>query len=337
MDERHPSGEWEVEQCEECGFDSGRWNVHDTDSLMAGLGFWWRHATDSVPTAALIARPEGGVWSALEYGLHSALVTAINRAGIEMILAEDGVALPSPPDLGDGIGDDDRPLELDAGRVVSDLEREGDALAVLARRTPPRAWAHLGRLGEQELAAGWLLFHAVHDATHHMMDVARGLAVLGAGTVMATGSVDQLNVSHGGVPKLPVSVADVTRSGLAGDVQQSKRHHGRPFQALCLWSSEVIAGLAEEGHPIGAGFAGENVTISGLDWTALRPGTRLLIGTVVAELSFPATPCTKQRGWFSDGDFARIDFDVDPARTRWYAWVRQPGRIETGDSVAQAT
>lgn len=61
-----------------------------------------------------------------------------------------------------------------------------------------------------------------------------------------TGSVEQLNRSGGGVPKVAVDSVTVTHSGVTGDRQKVRYHHGRPWQALCLWSTEVIATLAAE-------------------------------------------------------------------------------------------
>jgi MOSC domain-containing protein YiiM len=135
------------------------------------------------------------------------------------------------------------------------------------------------------------------------------------------------------VPKRPVAGGSVGRRGLAGDHQAERRHHGRPFQALCLWSTEVIDALAQAGHPISPGAAGENLTLSGLDWATLRPGARLRVGTALAELSFPATPCVKQTRWFADGDFGRIGHTRNPQWTRWYAWVREPGAVQPGDAA----
>ena len=147
--------------------------------------------------------------------------------------------------------------------------------------------------------------------------------------------VHQINISGGGVPKLPVDGrVDVYKHGMHGDVQNDKRHHGGPLQTLCLYSLEVIQALQHEGHPIEAGSAGENVTISGLDWDALEPGDRLKIGaTLVAELTLPATPCAKNAGWFSDRDYHRIDGELYPGSSRWYARVLAEGAIETGDPV----
>jgi MOSC domain-containing protein YiiM len=57
------------------------------------------------------------------------------------------------------------------------------------------------------------------------------------------------------------------------------------------------------------------------------------VGGATAEISFPATPCKKQTRWFADGDFRRIDYDRNPQWVRWYAWVREPGRVAEGDAV----
>src|SRR5207249_2582099 len=105
------------------------------------------------------------------------------------------------------------------------------------------------------------------------------------------------------------------------------------FQALCLWSADVIGELSSAGHPIKPGLAGENLTLTGLDWSSLRPGARLRVGRALIELSYPATPCKKQTRWFADGDFARISHERNPQWVRWYAWVREPGDVHAGDDV----
>jgi MOSC domain-containing protein YiiM len=148
------------------------------------------------------------------------------------------------------------------------------------------------------------------------------------------GRVAGLHVSPGGVPKTPVPTADVGWRGLAGDRQATRRHHGRVWQAVCLWSADVIGELQREGHPIFPGAAGENVTLAGLDWGALRPGKRLALGAdVVVEVTLPALPCAANAGWFADGDFTRIDHRRHPGSSRLYALVVRPGRIALGDDV----
>ncbi|MDX1691769.1 MAG: MOSC domain-containing protein [Acidimicrobiia bacterium] len=148
-----------------------------------------------------------------------------------------------------------------------------------------------------------------------------------------SGSVVQLNRSGGGVPKLPVSEGTVGPRGLEGDAQATRRHHGRPWQALCLWSAEVVDAFAADGHPIAYGSAGENMTIGGLDWSDVQPGVRLRVGSALAEVSAYALPCSTNSRWFLDGDHALMHHERGPV-SRVYAWVREPGAVATGDEVS---
>ncbi|WP_436794290.1 MOSC domain-containing protein [Actinospongicola halichondriae] len=173
---------------------------------------------------------------------------------------------------------------------------------------------------------------AVHAGVHGLRDLSRVLHQVGAGVPTRVGSVVQLSASDGGVPKAAITTAEVGFRGLVGDRQANRKHHGRPFQALCLWSTEVIDALADEGHPIGPGLAGENVTVAGIDWSTLRPGVRLLIGNVTCEISGWAEPCRKNDQWFI-GRSDRMDHRLHPGWSRAYAWVLEPGTITTGDPV----
>lgn len=155
----------------------------------------------------------------------------------------------------------------------------------------------------------------------------------GMGPKQHTGRVAGLHVSPGGVPKFPVEATEVGWRGLAGDTHASRVHHGRIFQAVCLWSSEVIRRLVREGHPIFPGAAGENVTVAGVDWAELRPGSRLLVGGALLEITVPALPCSKNAGWFLGGDFNRMHHERHPGDSRLYALVVRPGRVVLGDDV----
>src|SRR3712207_5932930 len=92
------------------------------------------------------------------------------------------------------------------------------------------------------------------------------------------GRIHQLSCSRGGVPKLPVEEALLTPTGLDCDAQADLRYHGGPERALCLFSLELIRALQSEGHPIAPGTVGENVTVEGVEWGGLKPGTRLALG-----------------------------------------------------------
>lgn len=151
---------------------------------------------------------------------------------------------------------------------------------------------------------------------------------------MTDGVLHQINISSGGVPKLPVEgPVVVTTLGLVGDGHDDS-DHGGPERALCLFSLDVIEALQVEGHPIRPGNAGENLTISGLDWATLETGDRFRIGdTVMAELTTPTTPCVTNAGWFLDRNYRRMDPELRPGWSRWYARVIKGGTITAGDLV----
>jgi MOSC domain-containing protein YiiM len=117
---------------------------------------------------------------------------------------------------------------------------------------------------------------------------------------------------------------------MAGDRQATRVHHGRPWQALCIWSSEVIDDFRRAGHPLAPGLAGENITICGLPWPEVRAGVRLRVGGVLCEVSAYALPCKSNTRWFIDGDYTVMHHELGPV-SRVYATVLEPGVITTGD------
>ena len=145
--------------------------------------------------------------------------------------------------------------------------------------------------------------------------------------------VHQLSVSDGGVPKLPVDQAFITKDGLDGDRQRNRRVHGGPDRAVCLFSFELIEALRAEGHAIQPGSTGENVTISGLAWTDVVPGSRLRIGSVRLEITGYTAPCEHNARWFQEGNFTRISQRTHPGWSRVYARVLDEGMVTCGDPV----
>ena len=177
------------------------------------------------------------------------------------------------------------------------------------------------------------LYDEVHHLWHGLVSIADIRRTADDAVARQAGSVAQINSSAGGVPKTAIDEAVVGVRGVDGDVQNARVHHGRPWQALCLWSQEVIDGFAAAGHPIEAGSAGENVTISGIEWRSLRGGTIIDLGDVRCQLSAPAEPCSKNAAWFVDGDVSLMDHELHPGSSRWYASVLRPATIRPGDPV----
>ena len=151
---------------------------------------------------------------------------------------------------------------------------------------------------------------------------------------MTDAHIHQVNVSPGGVPKLPVLEGAVTTNGLAGDKQAKPGIHGGPYRALCLFPLELIEALRADGHPIAPGTAGENITTSNLDWSEVKPGARLRLGSdVLIQITSFTDPCQTIAGSFSDGDINRINERVASGSSRVYAQVLEEGAIRAGDPI----
>jgi MOSC domain-containing protein YiiM len=154
---------------------------------------------------------------------------------------------------------------------------------------------------------------------------------------VAQGRIVQISISPGGVPKLPVPEARVTTLGLEGDLHRDMEVHGGPERALCLFALEQIRVLQSEGHTVSPGAIGENLTIEGLDWERVTPGSRLELGAgVLIEVSSYTGPCLNIKKYFADGDFSRVSQKRHSGGSRVYARVLREGMIRQGDTVRLA-
>lgn len=145
------------------------------------------------------------------------------------------------------------------------------------------------------------------------------------------GLVFSLNTSRGGVPKLPVAEAMVTANGVEGDSQRNLKYHGGPDRAVCIYAIERILALQDEGHPIGTGTAGENLTLSGIDWDNVGPDALLEVGDALLEIVAFTPPCRTIRDSFTNEKFSRISQAHFPGWSRVYARVLREGVVRTGD------
>jgi MOSC domain-containing protein YiiM len=146
-----------------------------------------------------------------------------------------------------------------------------------------------------------------------------------------SGVVVSINTSPGGVPKLPVAEAMVTVNGLDGDGHDNLDHHGGPDRAVSIFAIERILALQEEGHPIGTGSTGENLTLSGIDWDLVGPEATLEVGDALLEIVSFAAPCRTIREAFLGEKFSRMSQKVHPGWSRVYARVLREGLVREGD------
>lgn len=155
------------------------------------------------------------------------------------------------------------------------------------------------------------------------------------------GTLVSLNVSTGGVPKLPIREAVISGSGVAGDRQRDLKWHGGPQRAVSLLALAVIRELQAAGHPITPGSTGENLTVDGLTPEQLAPGARLRIGSgpdaVELQLTTWLEPCAKIGNSFTGRRFVLLAHKTTACRSRVGALVVVPGTVRTGDVVELLT
>jgi MOSC domain-containing protein YiiM len=155
-----------------------------------------------------------------------------------------------------------------------------------------------------------------------------------------TGTIVQVNVSAGGIPKLAIPSAELTATGVAGDAWRLP-FHGGPRKAILLITTEGIDEVIAQGFAISPGALGENLTTRGLDRHALRLGHRLRAGHAVIELTLIRTPCATLNVYGAGIQAAIYDTRVqagDTSSPRWglsgfYASVIQPGIVHPGDAL----
>lgn len=155
-----------------------------------------------------------------------------------------------------------------------------------------------------------------------------------------TGTVLQVNVSRGGIPKRPTLLGELTAAGVAGDAWRFP-FHGGVRKAILLVTIEGIDELVSHGFPLFAGALGENLTTQGLDRRALRLGQRLNVGDSIIELTTIRTPCATLDVYGTGIQAAMYDARVQKGMadsplwglSGFYASVVQPGIVRPGDAI----
>ncbi len=157
-----------------------------------------------------------------------------------------------------------------------------------------------------------------------------------------TGSIVQVNISRGGVPKWPVSECMLTPLGLEGDQHGRPEIHGGPRQALLLIAAETVEALRAQGYPVFFGALGENFTTRGIDRRQLREGQRYRVGEAVIELTKVRGPCATLNAYgpgIQQEIYDQLVKAGDVSSPRWamsgfYAVVVRTGLVRKNDIIA---
>jgi MOSC domain-containing protein YiiM len=156
------------------------------------------------------------------------------------------------------------------------------------------------------------------------------------------GTIVQVNISPGGLPKTPISGGLITWEGLQGDRHRNLIHHGGPDKAILLISAENVDDLVARGYPLYYGALGENLTTRGIDFRKLRIGDRIRAGGALLDIKLPRVPCANLEpyGKTLRGDiYDKRVFAGDYTSPYWgmsgfYTSVVESGPVSPGDIIA---
>ena len=162
---------------------------------------------------------------------------------------------------------------------------------------------------------------------------------------MTTPRVISVNVSHvkkiewngqhvaTGIFKLPVAGRIALRgANFDGDEQADRTVHGGPDKAVYAYAWEDYEyWQATAGLPVEAGLFGENLTVEGLDLSAVIVGEQWSVGSTVLEVAQPRLPCYKLGIRVGDARF--LGRFLRAARTGAYLRVVREGAVGSGDEV----
>ena len=155
------------------------------------------------------------------------------------------------------------------------------------------------------------------------------------------GTIVQVNISAGGLPKRAIEEGLITPLGIEGDLNAHPNIHGGPRQAILIIASEVVDELRARGYPLFYGAMGENLTTRGLTIRDIRMGDQIRAGGALLEITKPRGPCSALDVY---GDMLKLEVydgkvkERDYTSPRWgmsgfYASVVEPGMVRAGDEI----
>jgi hypothetical protein len=164
--------------CEECGFDYAALDPADVPAALRGFAKRYRAPlTRFLPgedgDALVRERPAPEVWSPLEYAAHVRDVFANYSGWIDRCLAEDRPVLEAP--LPDELAVDRRYNDDDPVGVADALAANAERLAATVENVPTGGWDRVGLRRGEERSVLFTARRAVHEGSHHLLDIGRGL------------------------------------------------------------------------------------------------------------------------------------------------------------------
>lgn len=166
-----------VELCSRCGFDGRRYPPGAVVDALGALKCQWLEILGG-DDAIIRTRPSDDTWCAVEYAAHTRDIIAGLTFVAGLFLDEDSPELPAmqaPPEEGVGVDECNR---FAPGVLAHELGTNVDELAELIAGLTPEGLRRPGSIGEIDGDVLGIARHAVHDATHHVLDARCGMAAV---------------------------------------------------------------------------------------------------------------------------------------------------------------
>jgi hypothetical protein len=159
----------DFDRCEECGFDGEKWSDTEAVAALADLHVRFANAVADLSADELFRRPVENQWSITEYTDHVREVLFGMRFLLEMVVTQSGTDLgesPSSPFSPE-------PRSIDIDLALLGIEQESISLLDSISGLSPSQWSAMATLDGTPVDPHWIIRHAVHDSTHHLLDIER--------------------------------------------------------------------------------------------------------------------------------------------------------------------
>ena len=158
-----------VERCDQCGFDGEDWDDATAIGAVVGLPARWVEAVSGLTSNDSHRRPVADMWSVAEYADHVREVLFSMRFLLDTAVAQPGADLGKAPEP--RFEREPRFIEVDS--ALAGIDREATSLRDRLSELTPSGWSSVVIVDGNEVDPHWIVRHAVHDATHHLLDVER--------------------------------------------------------------------------------------------------------------------------------------------------------------------
>lgn len=137
-----------------------------------------------------------------------------------------------------------------------------------------------------------------------------------------------------GIYKYPVNKPVLLDTeDVQGDTVVDRKHHGGPYKACYLFSSDHYPYWKEKYPDLDWdwGMFGENLTVEGLDESKIRIGSVYKLGSALVQITQPREPCYKLGIRFGDQNILKMFIDHGLPGT--YVRVLETGNVSVGDKM----